>query len=62
MIPTWIHELGAGLLFAACVALPATIPLTAPRQNVPQQPTGPAWARTRAKANRYVRTHTREPK
>lgn len=60
MIPNWIHELGAGLLFAACVVLPAVIPLTAPRQDTPHQPTGPTWARTRAKARRYARTHSRK--
>ncbi|MGR3875746.1 hypothetical protein ACUXZZ_45255 (plasmid) [Streptomyces graminifolii] len=60
MIPTWIHELGAGLLFAACVALPAAIPLTAPRQNTERKHTGPAWARTRAGGRRYARTHSRK--
>lgn len=58
MIPTWIHELGAGLLFTACLIAPAAIPLTAP---TPRQPTGPSWARNRAQAHRYARTHTRKP-
>jgi hypothetical protein len=60
VIPEWVHSLGAGLLFTACVALPIAIPLTAPLpRSTPRQPTGPSWARTRAQANRYTRTHTR---
>ncbi|MEW2302032.1 hypothetical protein AB0958_19000 [Streptomyces sp. NPDC006655] len=62
MIPDWAHSLAAGLLFTACVALPALIPLTAPLPRTPQQPTSPSWARTRAQARHYTLTHTRPPR